>query len=47
MEFELESLDRKVKKTIKAFTVNSVTGSLKPLNWNLIASKWHHLKKIM
>ena len=46
LKFELESLDGKVKRTIQAFTANRVTGSLKPLNWNFTASKWHHLKKI-
>ena len=33
LEFELESLDGKVKRTIQAFTANRVTGTLKPLNW--------------
>ena len=32
VEFELESLDGKVARTIQAFTGNRVTGSLKPLN---------------
>ena len=45
VEFELESLDGKVKRTKQA-TANRVTGSLKPLNWNSVASKWHHSKKI-
>ena len=41
VEFELESLDGKVKRTIQAFTANRVTGSLKPPNWNFAGSKWH------
>ena len=43
VEFELESLDEEVKKTMQAFIANRVAGSSKPLNWNLMASKWHHL----
>ena len=37
VEFEFESLDGKYK-----LLQQIVTGSLKRLNWNTIASKWHH-----
>lgn len=43
---QLELLDGKVKITIQSFTANSVAGSLKPLHWNSMENKWHHLKKI-
>ena len=46
VEFELESLDEKVKRTMQAFMANRVAGSSKPLKWNLMASKWHYLKNI-
>ena len=46
VEFQLESLDRKVKTKIQAFTVNRVTGNLKAVNWAVMARKWKHLKDI-
>ena len=46
VEFQLESLDGKVKTKIDALTVKQVTGNLKPINWAAMAKKWKHLKDI-
>ena len=44
VEFQLESLDSKVKRAMQAFTENRVTGILIHLSWNAITSKASNLK---
>eukprot|EP00795_Rhopilema_esculentum_P006549 gene6549-12041_t len=46
VEFQLESLDGKLKTQIQALTVNRVTGNLRAVNWVKMANNWKHLKDI-
>eukprot|EP00795_Rhopilema_esculentum_P017422 gene17422-9025_t len=46
VEFQLESLDGKLKTQIQALTVNRVTGNLRAVNWIKMANNWKHLKDI-
>ena len=46
VEFELESLDRRIKVSATGYTTEKVTGDLQPVDWNQYASKWKHLTGI-
>ena len=43
VEFELESLDGRIKVSATGYTTEKVTGDLQPVDWNQYAAKWKHL----
>ena len=46
VEFELESLDGRIKVSATGYTTEKVTGDLQPVDWNQYAAKWKHLRGI-
>ena len=46
VEFNLESVNGKIKETVFAYTADRVTGNMKPINWKKYNDKWRHLEGI-
>jgi len=46
VNFELNSMNGKVKKRIRALAVRSIVGNMTSLNWRKLAPNWDHLKDV-
>ena len=46
VEFNLESVNGKIKERVFAYTADRVTGNMKPINWKKYKDKWRHLEGI-
>ena len=46
IDVEIVSLDRRMSKTVSAFTTERVSGNLEAINWRKHANKWPHLRGI-
>ena len=44
VEFNLESVNGKIKDRVSAYTVDRVTGKMKLINWKKYKDKWKHLE---
>ena len=46
VEFNLESLNRKLKQKLYAYTTDRVAGKMRPINLKKCKDKWKHYKNI-